>query len=59
MDTALADSVCCGLESPNARMSCFSNKVGFLFFIFIFSSYVMRLMWLSVDHGSVGSGECW
>lgn len=26
METALADSVCYGLESPDARMSCFFNK---------------------------------
>lgn len=26
METALVDLVCYGLESPNARMSCFLNK---------------------------------
>ncbi|KAK9277767.1 hypothetical protein L1049_007314 [Liquidambar formosana] len=26
VDMALADSACCGLENPNARLACFSNK---------------------------------
>ena len=28
MDTALADKECYGLETPDARMTCFVNKVG-------------------------------
>ena len=56
METALADSVCYGLESPDARMSCFFNKVVFFFF----SHNVMKLMWLlTIDHGCVGFGESW
>lgn len=32
---ALADSECYGLENPNARLSCFVNKV-FIYFCFSF-----------------------
>jgi len=64
---ALADSQCYGIENPNARVSCFVNKVFVSVFHFIFylmitcdahMSLIYMLLFCGFDPETVGFREC-
>lgn len=50
METALADRECYGLESSDARMSCFFNKVGIPYVNAFMRLPVASILLLTIDN---------